>query len=211
MESQFPDVPKSLRDLQVQQERMTLLQQPHVSPLTKFVADLRQNVNREEHVPYFDPLDGGTKARCLFLFETPGPKAVESGFASRNNPDESAKNFFELNEKAGLDRRLTASWNIVPWYLGSGKKIRAANREDIDQGLPYLWELLGHLKSLEVIVLGGRKSQRVKKDIREHLPSIQVEEIWHTSPQSLNPVPQRRTEVLETLRKITRLLGQENP
>ncbi|WP_200900300.1 uracil-DNA glycosylase [Rubrobacter aplysinae] len=171
--------------------------------------DLRQNVDREEHVPHFDPLDGGTKARCLFLFETPGPKALESGFASRNNPDESAKNFFELNEKAGLDRRLTASWNIVPWYLGSGEKIRAAKRADINQGLPYLWELLSHL-SLEVIVLGGRKAQRVESDIREHYPSIQIEEMWHPSPQSLNPVPQRREEILEVLRRVTRSLSHKD-
>ena len=75
----------------------------------------------EDHkIPQFDPLDGGIDAECLFLLEAPGPKAVNSGFVSRNNPDETAKNFFELNVGAGLERSKTITWNVVPWYVGSG-------------------------------------------------------------------------------------------
>ncbi len=73
-------------------------------------------------VPHFDPLDGGINARVLFLLEAPGAKAVASGFVSRNNPDETARNFFDLNMAAGIARRDTVCWNVVPWYIGTGTK-----------------------------------------------------------------------------------------
>ena len=209
--SRFPDEPKSLRDDSVKQERQELLKESHVARLVEFVDELRSEKSREqssvfskEHVPYFDPLDGGTEARCLFLFETPGPGAVKSGFISRNNPDESAKAFFELNKEANLDRCLTASWNVVPWYLGDGKRIRAARIKDIREGLEHLWSLLELLKDIQVVVLGGRKAQRAKSDTQDKRPDICVTDMWHPSPQSLRPVPSRREEILETLKKVAR-------
>jgi hypothetical protein len=65
------------------------------------------------------------------LLEAPGGRAVGSGFVSRNNPDETAKNFFLLNQEAGLPRSRTVTWNVVPWYVGSGEKIRAVTDADI--------------------------------------------------------------------------------
>ncbi len=208
-ESQFPDKPKSLKDDAVKQERRELLEASHVARLVQFVDELRSKKLKgqslefnEEHVPHFDPLDGGIEARCLFLFEAPGPGAVKSGFISRNNPDESAKAFFELNEEAGLNRHLTASWNIVPWYLGDGKRIRAARAKDIKEGLEHLWSLLELLKDIQVVVLGGRKAQRAKSDIQDKYSDICVTDMWHPSPQSLRPVPSRREEILKTLKKV---------
>jgi len=207
--SQRPGRPKSLKDESVKQERRSLLEQSHVAPLTKFVVELRdQKLEehspdfRKEHIPYFDPLDGGVQARCLFLFEAPGGRAVKSGFISRDNPDETAKVFFELNECVGLDRCLTVSWNIVPWYLGSEKRIRAAKRADINQGLQHLWDLLDLLRPLDIIVLGGRKAQRATMDIKEKRVADRVIEMWHPSPQSLHRVPSRREEIREVLRDI---------
>ena len=69
------------------------------------------------------------------LLEAPGPKAVLSGFVSRNNPDGSAKNFFEFNAQAKIPRKLTVTWNVVPWYIGDGKRIRSANRADLQNGI----------------------------------------------------------------------------
>lgn len=139
-------------------------------------------------------------ARCLFLFEAPGGRAVRSGFISRNNPDETARTFLELNEYASLDRCLTVSWNIVPWYLSSDTKIRAAKRTDIDQGLP-------HLLSVDIIALSGRKAQRATNATKQTYPSMQIVKMWHPSPQSLNHVPSRREEILQVLRKIVRLIS----
>ena len=93
-----------------------------MAPFIHFVQLIRQETGLAREIPYFDPLDGGIAAKCFFLLEAPGPKAVVSGFISRNNPDETAKNFFNLNQDADLPRKSTVSWNVVPWYIGSGKK-----------------------------------------------------------------------------------------
>jgi hypothetical protein len=83
-------------------------------------------------IPDFDPCDGGTRAHVLCLFEAPGPRAVESGFVSRNNPDQTARNIFELHQQAGLARTSVVLWNIVPWYVGTGQRIRKLGAEELE-------------------------------------------------------------------------------
>jgi hypothetical protein len=117
---------------------LSLLREWHIAALTGLVNKAREESGKEKAKPFFDPLDGGVVARCLFLLEAPGPRAVASGFVSRNNPDESARNFFGLNREAGISRELTITWNIVPWHIGSGKKIRPAGRSDLDCGMWHL-------------------------------------------------------------------------
>src|SRR5258707_58093 len=111
------DAPKCLRDRAQCDARVALLRSPMMGALTAFVESVRAEAG-EAGVPHFDPLDGGVGAECLFLLEAPGPQAVLSGFVSRNNPDPTAKNWFELNVAVGIDRRRTMTWNIVPWYIG---------------------------------------------------------------------------------------------
>jgi len=60
-----------------------------------------------------------------------------TGFISRNNPDETAKNFFQLNAEAKVPRKRTVTWNIVPWYIGDSRNIRAVKRTDLEQGLDF--------------------------------------------------------------------------
>ncbi len=132
-------------------------------------------------VPDFDPLDGGTNAECLFLLEAPGRKAVGSGFISRNNPDETASNFFAVNAEAGLARSRTVTWNAVPWYIGDGKRIRAATGSDLRTAEPHLEELLGLLPKLRVIVLVGRKAQRSSAAVAKLAPSVVVLTCPHPS------------------------------
>jgi hypothetical protein len=59
-------------------ERHAHVNDPHVLGLTSLVGRLRA---RGLNVPNVDPNDGGINASILFLFETPGPKAV-GGFVS---------------------------------------------------------------------------------------------------------------------------------
>jgi len=89
--------PKSLGDAEQRRARTALLSEPHIQPLTEFVERMRFTKGPDYGIPYFDPLDGGVDAKALFLLEAPGPKAIRSGFISRNNPDETAKNFYLLN------------------------------------------------------------------------------------------------------------------
>jgi hypothetical protein len=67
---------------------LALLHEPHVAPLTEFVERLRRETGLHQESPFLDPPNGGVNARCLFVAEAPGPRAVLSGFVSRDNPND---------------------------------------------------------------------------------------------------------------------------
>jgi hypothetical protein len=205
----FVDQPKILADPAAREARRAQLSAPHVAPLREFAALLR--VKAGSGVPDFDPWDGGTGARVLFLLAAPGRRAIDSGFVSRNNPDETAKNFFQLNREAGIDRRLTVTWNIVPWYLGDGAKIRAARRTDLEAGLPSLAMLWALLPKLSTIVLPGRKAQRAGKLIETHRPDFKVFRSPHPSPMFVNRAPGNRGQILEVLQAVAAYLIVDQP
>lgn len=204
------DSAKLLADSSAVAQRYALLHASHVASLTAFVHALRLKTGRGTSIPFFDPWDGGVSARVLFLLEAPGPKAVTSGFISRNNPDETAKNFFELNMQAGLDRRETVSWNNVPWYLGSGTKIRPANRSDINEGLTALPDLLSLLPRLQIIVLLGRKAERTRNQVQTYAPDITLITCPHPSPLYVNNAPGNRTNILTVLQDVSERLHTFN-
>ena len=95
------------------ERRAAMLEQSHIKPLIKYLADVKAR-HPEKELPYFDPCDGGIGAKTLFLLEAPGPKAVGSTFISRNNPDPTARNLCELLLEANIARADTLIWNIVP-------------------------------------------------------------------------------------------------
>lgn len=200
------DAPKSLGSEDERLARLSLIHEAHVAPLTQFVEDIRAKTEKGTDIPYFDPLDGGINAGCLFLLEAPGPKAVASGFVSRNNPDETAKNFFELNKKADIDRQLTVTWNIIPWYIGDGKKIRKPTVDDIKAGFPYFVRLLDLLPSLKVIVLMGKTAQCVELALWVLRPDIPVVTSMHTSPSVAKTKPENRLQILKSLGEAKRIL-----
>ena len=201
------DKPKSLCNPIAIQSRLARKFEPHISPLTAFVETIRKETGLTREIPYFDPLDGGINAKCLFLFEAPGPRAVYSGFISRNNPDESAKNFFELNRQADLPREITISWNIVPWYIGSGTKIRPANKYDIDEGRRYLLNLLSLLQNLQIIVLGGKKAQKAEALITANYPEITIVKMPHPSPLFVNNAPENKFKIMRILQEVQKQLS----
>jgi uracil-DNA glycosylase len=200
------DFPKTLGDLDTKLARAALLTERHVAPLTKFVKSLRRTRGPDSEVPDFDPWDGGIDAECLFLLEAPGGRAVASGFVSRNNPDETAKNFFLLNQHARLPRERTITWNVVPWYVGTGRKIRAVNRSDIAEATPHLERMVAMLPRLRIAVLVGRKAQRVLGLLERLRPDCEIFMCPHPSPLVLNGRPHRREEILSCLEKVARRL-----
>lgn len=195
------DCPKSLGEPRMCKVRLGLLQGPHISPLTHFVNQIRRTENLNGEVPHFDPLDGGIEAKFLFVLEAPGPRAVASGFISRNNPDESAKNMFQLLNEAGVARGETLLWNIVPWYIGDGTKIRVANTSDITRGVAYLGKLLALLERLQCIVLVGKKAASARAEI-EKIWHRAIFETPHPSPKFVNRLPGNRDVLLNEFRKI---------
>lgn len=201
------DRPKLLADPVEQAARVARLYETHIAPLTRFVELVRLEAGPEKVIPYFDPWDGGTGAEILYLLEAPGAKAAASGFISRNNPDETAKNFFELNEAAGISRDRTITWNIVPWYIGTTEKIRAAGRVDIKAGIPILARLLEFLPKLRAIVLIGRKAEQAEESIQRLRPSIRIFRSPHPSPLFINNAPGNRTRILSVLKSVAEDVG----
>lgn len=200
------DHPKILGDVAAQETRLSQVTESNVAGLTEFVRRLRQKMGRDAAIPYFDPWDGGVDAEVLFLLEAPGPKARDSGFVSMNNPDETAKNLFELTHTAGIGRRRIAIWNIVPWYIGSGAKIRPANSADIAAGIESLEALLPLFTRLCAIVLVGAKAQKGENHIKRIAPEIEIFSSPHPSPMFVNRRPENRESILNSWRAVRKLL-----
>ncbi len=185
---------------------MSQVTETNVAELTEFVHRLRMRMGPDASIPYFDPWDGGVYAEILFLLEAPGPKARNSGFVSMNNPDETAKNLFELIHSAAIDRRRIAIWNIVPWYIGSGAKIRPANSADIAAGVESLGELLPLFTKLRAIVLVGAKAQKGENHIKRIAPEMEIFSSPHPSPMFVNRRPENRESILSSWRSVRKLL-----
>ncbi len=207
-----PWEPKSLKREEEREARKAMLAEPHVAPLAALAERIRAE-GQGRTVPDFEPLDGGVDARALFLLEAPGPKAVESGFVSMNNPDESAKTTIGIVREAGLDRKDLAYWNIVPWYVGSGTKIRPVEKADLKEATGYLAELLSLMTKLEVVVLVGNKARDgfyaartdIAKSIKGPLPFL-VAETMLPSPQVIHTNPANRAKIMDAYRKLSAYL-----
>jgi predicted house-cleaning noncanonical NTP pyrophosphatase (MazG superfamily)/uracil-DNA glycosylase len=142
--------------------RPSMLGQSHIKPLIEWVDSVREVNGLPRQVPLPDPLDGGVNARLLVLLEAPGPKAVESGYISMDNPDPTARNLKRFLHEAGIERRCVLLWNIVPWYLAQpgSKKIRAPRKAEMIEGGPILRSLLDRLPRLEAVLLLGNQAKR---------------------------------------------------
>jgi Uracil DNA glycosylase superfamily len=136
-----------------------MLHEPHIAPLTAFVAGLRRTYPTWEF-PDFDPLDGGVDATILVLFEKPGrmtsAAAGGSGFISRDNDDPTAEATFRFMQQAGLPRTMTVTWNVVPGWNGA-RRVTAA---ELQTGVDRVADLLRLLPRLHMAVLVGKKAQR---------------------------------------------------
>ena len=194
-----PDDAYALKNSAEVKRRLTLLNEPYMSPLTELVHDIRER-HPKYQVPYHDPCDAGVKAQILILLEAPGPKAVTTQFVSINNPDQTAKNLGILLADAGIDRREVLVWNVVPWYVGDGKRIRPVNRRDLAEAALYLDKLLGLLPRLRYAVLMGLKAQRATQlEGREDLNIIKT---YHPSPQVFNISKEKKAETRAAFERL---------
>jgi uracil-DNA glycosylase len=197
------DAPKTLASKDECAVRHALLSQRHIESLARLVESMRKAKGSDYKIPDFDPLDGGIDAQVLFLLEAPGRKAVTSGFVSRNNPDETAKNFYLLNAEAGIDRRRTVTWNAVPWYIGSETKIRPAKRDDVRAADAWLVEVLERLNRLRFAVFVGRKALHAQSVVRDSRPDVEVMTMPHPSPMFINRASGNRGRVLAVLQDLS--------
>lgn len=176
-----PAAPKSLADPAAVAARRALLDADHVRPLRALAR--RIAAERGAPVPDPDPLDGGTQARLLLMLETPGPAIVRTGIVSRDNPTGTAANLFRFLAGAGIARRDSLIWNVVPWVIhAEGALNRAPRRAELAAARPYLGPLLALLPRLSVVVLAGRFAGEARAQIGALRPDLPVIAVPHPSP-----------------------------
>jgi hypothetical protein len=167
---------------------------PHVRPLMDVVRNLRAG---GLVVPNVDPNDGGVDARILVLLETPGPRAVESGFVSRDNPDPSAKNIGKTLDAAGFARSDVLLWNVVPYCVSI---VTAAH---IREAIPASQAFIERMQKLIAVVFCGRSAQRAQKSLRLP-PGVVAFCTFHPGAQAFNN-PRCRADINETFQMARRL------
>ena len=131
----------------------------------------------------------------MCLLEAPGPKATPpqgSGFVSADNDDQTAKNMWTLLREAEIDRGSEyVAWNVVPWYLGDGARIREARTADLSEAREATETLLSLPPDLGAIVLLGKKASLAWR----RLGFADALEAPHPSPRNLNGRPWARAEI----------------
>ncbi|ATG89374.1 uracil-DNA glycosylase [Methylomonas koyamae] len=168
-------------------------------------AEIVERIKADKHlgkeVPSFDPSNGNENAEYLFLLEAPGPKAVETGRISFDNPDPSAREFGRELAVAGIDRDEIAIWNIVPWYLGNsaGTAIRAADGDDVRKGMKYLPLVLEAMPNLKIIVLVGAAARRAHIFL-SRLTAARIVSCHHPSMRVMNSNSKAAEENVELFR-----------
>lgn len=201
------DAPRTNRDTAETERKFSLLRAPHVLPLTEFVERQRL-LQAGAAIPYFDPTEAGVDARILLLLEAPGRRsALEagSGFVSPDNNDQTAENMWRLLRDAEIDRgELIATWNVVPWYIGDGTKIRPTRESDLDEARRATRELISMLPNLSVVVLLGKPAAKAWNALGLDHYAIEAP---HPSPLNLNTRPERRAEIREALKAARLRVG----
>jgi uracil-DNA glycosylase len=102
--------------------------------------------------------------------------------------------------EAGIERsREVVTWNVIPWYVGDGDRIRSVTTQDIHEAEPALVELLGLLPELRVVVLLGRQAERAWRvaGIDNDLPVLTAP---HPSPRNVNGRPEARQRIVDALK-----------
>jgi uracil-DNA glycosylase len=100
-----------------------------------------------------------------------------SHFISRNNDDPTAEATFNFMQQAGIPRKLTVTWNLVPWWSGT----RLITGQKLRDGLSYLEELIALLPHLRAVVLVGQHAAKVEGYLTEKHPRLQVFTSAHPS------------------------------
>lgn len=186
------DAPRSLRSPAAITLRRAMLVEPHIAPLATYVEGLRSKQPDWEFQD-FDPMDGGIEADMLFLLEKPGPmtslksKKMGSGFISRNNDDPTAENVFTFMRTAGIERKRTVLWNVIPGWNETIKYDAA----EIRRGVEELRNLLPLLPRLRTLVLVGGPAKRAKRLVQSVRPDLVIQTSAHPSARCFQFNPEQ--------------------
>lgn len=147
------------------------LSEPHVAPLMTLISCWRA---RGLDVPNVDPNDGGVFAKALFLLESPGPRAVGTGYISRDNPDPSARNMMKALDSAGFTRAETLLWNVVPYCVSTSDRNRNASPTQIRMAAPETNAFIDLLPELRAVVFCGRRAQVAERYLTIRMKSFRT-------------------------------------
>ncbi len=189
--------------------RLAGLAAGHVATLEIYRATIAAHLGT---VPHVDPLDGGDRATCLLLLETPGPRGDPVRFVSRDNAAGTARNITRFCQAAGLPREHMVLWNVVPWVIHRrGERNRAPGREEIAAGLALLPGLLALLPALRVAVLAGRVAALAAPVVQAGAPRASVLTMPHPSPTYVNTAPEIAGRIVSTLEQAAALALEQCP
>jgi uracil-DNA glycosylase len=97
----------------------------------------------------------------------------------------------------------------VPWYIGSGEKIRPAQTADLTAGLSHLKKLVQLLPTLRTVVIMGQKSTFAEKYIMASRPGVVIVRSPHPSPLYVNHRPGNRENIPTVFRAVAATLSPE--
>ena len=103
-------------------------------------------------------------------------KRAGSGFISRNNDDATAEATFKFMREAGIPRKLTVIWNVVPWWNGT----RKVTAQELCEGISCVDVLVKLLPGLRAVVFVGQKAARAKPFLEG--TALTLIESFHPSP-----------------------------
>lgn len=171
--------------------------------LDEYLNDLRKRrKGMDGFIPTFSVKDGRTKAKALFLFQDPGKSGAErSRVVDRDNDDESAKLFGNLNQELGFDREETVSWNSIPWAM--------QDKPDAELERVRKWKLVPQLldalpKVCVVVLCGKTVAWKLESDIAAYGRDLLILKGPHPSRRGLMSRPNglTREENIAWLRRV---------
>ena len=180
--------------------RLDLLWEPHVQPLTALIETWR---SRGLNVPDVDPNDGGVFAKALFLLESLGPRAVRSGFISRDNPDPSACNMGKALYAAGFVRSEVLLWNVVPYSVSTADRNKNATPLQIQLAARDTQDFLNLLPELRAVTFCGRLAQRAERHLSIKAQTFRT---YHPGARAYNRLA-LRNHMHETFQAVNCLIS----
>lgn len=196
---------------------------PHVRPLNRLIAELRA-VQPDRFIPYIAPTFGGTNARVLALFPTPGPGTYPdtggSGMLCIENDDAMSARHKAFLSEYKIDVCDVVTWNAYPWFGSQwfeDKSVRTKQNEIAARRA--LSRFLSLLPNLEVVMLHGTVARKAWEKLAEYTPvdlffapkvepgAIHTSRLpaigtWHTSPAVVDPKHRTPEEIVRFTREL---------
>ncbi|MFV3116702.1 hypothetical protein [Gordonia amicalis] len=191
----------------------------HIGKLNRWVDRVRDET--DESIPYLDPDAASDGVRILMLFQDPsGAAEGESGFISKHNNDQTARNYYEATTLAGVPYEATLNWNVVPWWSTKNPRFPGRTVEkEAPRAAPYLAHFIRLLGEPPcVLVLSGDKAQRswdrIAWTVRDVLPDdMPILRCAHPGPLVYPRVNKRsgkkyKDEIVDTFREAAVIAGR---